>query len=736
LIFDSSLDFSTNQHNDNIRADRKMKVNDFVKNNTNYGKEISDSDLPRDYLENLYNNIKTNQIRTLGEGADGSMTIERWKDVMRGAKSQSTESDLRSTEDLRELLLETSWQPIFSAISGLWGMNRIDRDDEGFEFIRTGRLQNTRLGIELAYELLTRASGRPDIFQELFAHVCLMSGLLGEYNAGPDERSLEFMHSIERQSALIVAMKVCLEHGDVVGLDGWKCVWGMIFELRDLQLLSARTSPTLMAESDADLLLPDARLDFSKRITRGEGYENEGPRQGGGLFGLFRAASSTDDLRNQMQDLALSVHCKDVQLLWDDVALSDEESDYDSERNDSSSFSPRNMSPIGIAFQHRFATENASGEHDMPVTGLERLDAVGAEGESLRSRVRDRLAQLVDFYGLVSESRFLDFNLGLSDSINALVEIIHDASKQTSAVNDASEIDDAFFGLPLSPASEALAEIILCEITLKNRDRFPSIWENILSAHYNHRLSKGSDEQLDTLKLTPGIEKCVTSVLRMCNFAINRNMIASEVLGTLNILHPPLGSLFWSPLELNLDKHLSEGIWRICQNVDELSQVNDRGWEGILGLLEWCASRGGLPSSVHQPGILADDDPSLQAFRSLHLLLHANELKDSVPPSVVTAIRCLVEAGERANSTRLSIAGLDLLQVLHLRLESSISGKNQSISEAESKTLARHWLPILEAIAEPAEKSRNTVRLTCIAFAFQPLYYISLIIPFSSLSRV
>jgi hypothetical protein len=487
----------------------------------------------------------------------------------------------------------------------------------------------------------------------------------------------------------------------------------MVFELRDLQLLSARSNPTLMAENDADLLSPQARQEFTTRITKGDAFEDAGPLRGGGLFGaLFRAASSSDDIQDQMQDLALSAHCKDVQLLWDDLALSDEDYDDDTHQ-DSSSFSPRNQTPIGIAFQNRFVSENASGEHDMPVTGLERMDNDGTDGESLRARVRERLAQLIDFYGLISESRFLDSNLGLSDSINALVEIIHDASKQANATShDGPEVDGSFFGLPLSPASEALAEILLCEITLKNRDRFALIWETILSAHYNYRLSKGSDDNLETLKLTPGIEKCVTSVLRMCNFAINRNIsITNDVLATLNILHPPLGSLFWSPLELNLDKHLSEGIWRICQNVDGLSQVNARGWEGILGLLEWCSSRGGLPSP-HQPGILADDDPSLQAFRSLHLLLHAKELKDAVPPNVVTSIRCLVEAGERANSTRLSIAGIDLLQVLHFRLESSLSAsRNKSMSEAESKVLARYWLPILEAVAEPAEKSRNAVRI-------------------------
>lgn len=183
-------------------------------------------------------------------------------------------------------------------------------------------------------------------------------------------------------------------------------------------------------------------------------------------------------------------------------------------------------------------------------------------------------------------------------------------------------------------------------------------------------------------------------------------MISNEVLSTLNILHPLLGIL-WSPLELNLDKHLAEGLWRVVQNVDGLTQINDEGWSGILGLAEWCATRGGLRSSDlnQNAGSLAEDDPSLQTFRSLHLILHAAELKNALRierwPQIVRSVRCLVEAGERGQCPKLSIAGLDLLQVLHTRMD-SIAAK-----DGEPQHLLNVWLPILEAISEPAEKSRN-----------------------------
>ena len=131
--------------------------------------------------------------------------------------------------------------------------------------------------------------------------------------------------------------------------------------------------------------------------------------------------------------------------------------------------------------------------------------------------------------------------------------------------------------------------------------------------------------QPETIKLTPGMEKCVTGILRLCVWISNRNFISNEVFSMLKMLHPPC-ALIWSPSELNLDKHLAEGLWRIITNIDALSQINDDGWGGILGLAQWCAERGGLQSdSDTSGGGLGEDDPSLQAYRSLHLILHSHE---------------------------------------------------------------------------------------------------------------
>ena len=53
-LFHSPFTAFVTADNENIRADRKMKLKDFVRNNTNYGKEISDKDFPLEYLEAIY----------------------------------------------------------------------------------------------------------------------------------------------------------------------------------------------------------------------------------------------------------------------------------------------------------------------------------------------------------------------------------------------------------------------------------------------------------------------------------------------------------------------------------------------------------------------------------------------------------------------------------------------------------------------------------------------------------
>ncbi|KAG2955103.1 hypothetical protein PC119_g94 [Phytophthora cactorum] len=96
LLSFSLIMLNTDLHNPNIRADKKMKLADFIKNNKNYGQEVSKGlDLPEDFLTELYNTISKDEIKTFEDGGKhGEVTSDRWKDLLNQAESDPRNSRL------------------------------------------------------------------------------------------------------------------------------------------------------------------------------------------------------------------------------------------------------------------------------------------------------------------------------------------------------------------------------------------------------------------------------------------------------------------------------------------------------------------------------------------------------------------------------------------------------------------------------------------------------------------
>jgi hypothetical protein len=281
----------------------------------------------------------------------------------------------------------------------------------------------------------------------------------------------------------------------------------------------------------------------------------------------------------------------------------------------------------------------------------------------------------------------------------------------------------------MSPASEAFAEVLICELALRNRDRLTVLWHNHLKAHYLARLrtisqtfTENESEQLAVL--TGSMEKCITGLLRISCCAVQRGEIANDVLETWTLLDMVEEDEKKKSLIDCLDRHLGEGLWRITRGIDDSSQLQESGWRGLLSLTHWCASRGcKLPpirsSGIGRPVGLAEDDPALYAYRSLHFLLNVSEVKASVPPSAVKCIRTLVAAGDIRTCPKLSIAGIDLLHVLSNQVESAAIERYRTEDfDMESKDLywKTNWRPVLESMAEAAHASSTSVsgkRVSC-----------------------
>ncbi|KAG7387650.1 G-box binding factor [Phytophthora pseudosyringae] len=96
LLSFSLIMLNTDLHNPNIRSDKKMKLADFIKNNKNYGQEVSKGlDLPDDFLTELYNTIAKDEIKTFEDGGKhGEVTSDRWKDLLNQAESNPRNSRL------------------------------------------------------------------------------------------------------------------------------------------------------------------------------------------------------------------------------------------------------------------------------------------------------------------------------------------------------------------------------------------------------------------------------------------------------------------------------------------------------------------------------------------------------------------------------------------------------------------------------------------------------------------
>ncbi|OWZ19865.1 hypothetical protein PHMEG_0005820 [Phytophthora megakarya] len=103
LLSFSLIMLNTDLHNPNIRSDKKMKLPDFIKNNKNYGQEVSKGlDLPEDFLTELYSTIAKDEIKTFEDGGKhGEVTSDRWKDLLNQAEGNPRNSRLIVHHPLR-----------------------------------------------------------------------------------------------------------------------------------------------------------------------------------------------------------------------------------------------------------------------------------------------------------------------------------------------------------------------------------------------------------------------------------------------------------------------------------------------------------------------------------------------------------------------------------------------------------------------------------------------------------
>ena len=107
LLTFSIIMLNTDRHNPNIKAERRMTKEQFVRNNRNYGKDYHQTiDLSQEYLEGIFSSIDDFPIRTDGHELAGTFNIEIWKDLQMQAKVDVHKSILVTLQPVGNLLQE------------------------------------------------------------------------------------------------------------------------------------------------------------------------------------------------------------------------------------------------------------------------------------------------------------------------------------------------------------------------------------------------------------------------------------------------------------------------------------------------------------------------------------------------------------------------------------------------------------------------------------------------------
>lgn len=678
-------------------------------------------------MTGIYESISQEEIRTEGEGAEGTMTVERWKDVLRHNQDEDvpppgTQDD---AQDMTELVIEYVWKPIVDAIGALW-------DQQHGNLLG---MEGARLGMDMSVELMVgiRHLGRVDIFRKIFVALCEYTGLIGYYSMPASKRSEKFCNSLESQAAVVVVVKTAIDAGEDLDEDCWRRVWSMILELRDLKLLSRKH---MLKESDKDLLTQTARFDWNVCLENGDmeyTSRSKKGKAGPSLFGAMGRAifGSNDEIRAQDDENEPTLHQKELLFVWDDGAQSD--CDMDEEIDDDLLPSSTGTT-LGAKFEDLLVSESAPPmAEEMPVTGLERIEDGKSFQHSMRFRVRERLRCSCDFHGLIAESRFMDddsfhtllqslaslISYSYGDTDNGVVSSLDAAPssmERTSSDVSVSTGNSVVlpWSVPISPASEAFVEVIICELALKNKDRLKAIWHYSLQDHYVGKLNVALiDKDINSSRkshlVDPGLEKRITGLLRLSSCAIQRPDVADSVLSTWKVVLPIADEqIATSPLRV-LDRHFGEGLCRVISQATVLVELGNEGWEGMLSLMNWCGRRGGMLKAVsfEGPTALPDDDPAMQCYKAVYSLLNTGDTGPEVPFAIVWSLRCLVAAGGNRNHTQLSLASLDLLGVLNERALNHVDQKNLP---ADDTFWSNAWRPIIDGISEAAELSCNTVR--------------------------
>lgn len=502
-----------------------------------------------------------------------------------------------------------------------------------------------------------------------------------------------FLQNSDSQGACAALFDILHSHGDQMRYS-WRPALRLVFALRDLRVLPR----ALLRESDPDLLSSEAREAFNGHLLAAEARRRDAERESqrtprapgliAGIADIFFGPA--------LDERGSGFYSYDY--LWDELNYADERGDD-------------GVGTEGASVAAKIMRNRSLGELNDACPALA-LDF--ASPPSLREACRRVLVDC-GICDIIPNTRYLAPE-SLEHLVKSLIHSIQaaqprsdvDGAEGSSAGpeqpalhfpwDEGSDAQDpeaaalvesslrSFHALcrlaevtvlpPLSFPSQALAEVLLVEVALRNRDRIAQVWSHV-AAHYQVRTHVVRDVRL-------AVEKAFAGLLRLVCRLLSRESMTGELIVCLSWVVPPHAD---RAVFAVLADHVGNALWRaITGNVDALQTLSPAQWKTIFDAIRCCSTPG--------------REGTRRAFAALCFVMHEPMLRVHVPASVLGAILTFMESPEE----RVALGAAELACVyMSLARDAATDADKQ-----EAWTSA--WLPSARAVAQGMQQRHTSVQ--------------------------
>ena len=695
LLSFSIIMLNTDLHNPNIRPEKKMSLDQFIKNNTNYGADTNrGKDLPKELLEGIYRDIKQTEINTMAEGSSvtAEITPDKWRDLVSsyaGDLQPWFQNDPASAALYDKQMLSLCWTPAVAAMSVIF--------DSGDLVEQPLALSSAQDGFILCSKIASRFE-MCEVIDSIAVSLCKFTSLLlyaphgnksetkkqadlrenGEANGdspGEDVHVVEDTEEIRKdrlgshqsvaraerrlethtkaQVATVFAFALATKYGSNM-CKSWAHITYCLLRMADLSLVSS----AVCLESEASPVDPEMRRSFHESLRAKlvretlevAKKEKERSDSGVGWFSnwLFGDTANTESVLHSDEHYALLSSVRIAESAFAEIQ----------DRNDKA-LSPK---------------QSTAAPND------------AAPNSPKKRKKKDTL----EFMRRCRLERFVESSSNLSDEalkcfMEALVYATRDEQcKEEETYKDFATISAADsqpleqelnIGLisPPSRASTIFGLHLITKVALLNINRLHVFWPTVKKRLIGILDTAGSP--------TFRVEKAAVGLLKIATCAVSlpeHTLLVVEVFNRLLLVNndtaPGLGSLVVASLKTALasgqgdlkDVLRQDGVWQ--QLSQFVHNVSDKDEE--------CAVRGfGLAT------FLVKETP-VQVRPSVRDSLHM----------LMPYVNRLVETGENEADSEEALA---LVFSLHTRIGETY----QQNGSLEAGVVEGDWIPLLEAIA-------------------------------------